>query len=125
MEKIANFRPFTKYYFQQLELAIDQKPEHFDEFIFSDLDGGFANKSRELIMEKLLGTLVRCTQKECSWLAKNPILLPHWFDAFTLLCKIAGQTSSQNATDLLLFCGQCFLNVIKVICVEFVKSIDN
>lgn len=114
MTKIANFKPYTKYYFQRLELTVEQTPKHFDEFLFADVEGGFADKPKEIIMEKLLGTLVRCTQKECSWLAKNSILLPHWFAAFTLLCKIVAQSSCKSATDNLLFCSQCFLTVIKV-----------
>lgn len=103
VDKVAAFKPITRFYYQRFRLARNEQPVDFVTFIRPagreeaiDADALTA-MSAECRLECLLGMIVRCTRKECAMLASNVELRPYWFLAIALMARVVGRSSTEMA----------------------------
>ncbi|XP_031641224.1 uncharacterized protein LOC116352632 [Contarinia nasturtii] len=119
ISKLTSYGLLTRYYFQKLTLPKERSPKKFDEFIWP------SNKSRQNQQECvtfLCEYLVRCTNKEISWLAKNDSFLPHFWEAFELVSTIAVRSNQENEINCLKYCSNAFLWIFQKHMLTSVKS---
>lgn len=116
MTKCAKLKPLTRYYFQKFSLTATQPQLHLVEFLFgNDVD---QLSTADNIMEKLLGTMPRCTPKECEWLARSQPFRTQMFAAQLLFSQVVGQSQQLHSTTAALenlrYTSQCLIHVVKV-----------
>lgn len=103
----------TRYYIQKFTLPDATSPSlRFAEFLFGE---NIADRSPDVVMELIVGTLTRCTVKEFEWLARCPVFRPYWFKAIQMFGNVIGQSKyAVNASDNLRHTISCYVHVIKV-----------
>lgn len=118
MTKCAKLKPLTRYYFQKFALTPAQPQLHLVEFLFGNDVDQASSTADDNIMEKLLGTMPRCTPKECEWLARSPPFRAQMFAAQLLFSQVVGQSQQLHSTTAALenlrYTSQCLIHAVKV-----------
>lgn len=115
--KLAPYTQLTRYYFQKLALPKEQSPANFDAFLWPNNKNQY---NKQDCVNFLCENFVRCTAKEISWLAKNELLLQHFWEAFDLVSTIVVRSNRGNEINCLKYCCNAFLSIVKVN-IEFVS----
>lgn len=119
--KTSTYTSLTRYYFQKLSLTKEQTPVNFDRFLWpTDKDPDDRQHSIKFLCEHL----VRCTNKEINWLAKQQTLFTCFWNAFELIINIVSRSKQTNEINCLKHCCNAFMTIIDVSQMFIVIVID-
>lgn len=101
----------TRYYYQKFALKKNEPIIKFDQFLHPS---GFANATKQEAIKFLCEYLIRCTNKEVTWLAKNSELVGYFWKTMELTCQVVERSGNQSGINCFRYSCNAFFTVLEV-----------